>query len=189
MTLVNKDIAAGIVLVILAVAYWLGADSIPKSLLEGGVGAEALPKMLGILLLILSAVLVLQTILARRQKAEAMAAEDDAAEDDEPAVSNYIKHTRALGLLLIGVGYIILVETVGYIIGIAYLLAAVTLFAGGASRRTVILFAVLGAVFFWVLFVEILGIHQPQGFWPKLWHQVTQAQSISPAHSAISATL
>jgi len=187
-TLVNKDIAAGIVLVILAVAYWLGADSIPKSLLEGGVGAEALPKMLGVLLLILSAVLVLQTILAKRQKTEATAVADDATDEDAPAVSNYVKHTRALGLLLIGIGYIVLVETVGYIVGIAYLLAAVTLFAGGATRRMVILFAVLGAVFFWVLFVEILGIHQPQGIWPKLWHQVTQAQSISPTQSA-TATL
>jgi putative tricarboxylic transport membrane protein len=140
--------------------------------------------MLGVLLLILSAVLVLQTILARRSKAEAVAAENEL-----PSVSSYHKHARALGLLLIGVGYIVLVETVGYIVGIAYLLAAVTLFAGGASRRTVFLFAVLGAVFFWVLFVQILGIHQPQGFWPNLWHQVAQAQSISPAHSATSATL
>ena len=39
MRLINKDAIVGIALVVLAIAYWIGADSIPKSLLEGGVGA------------------------------------------------------------------------------------------------------------------------------------------------------
>jgi len=52
----------------------------------------------------------------------------------------------------------------------------VVLFVGGAPRRTIVLFAVLGAIFFWVFFVEVLGIRQPKGFWPVLWHKVVSIE-------------
>lgn len=189
MRLVHKDIAAGIALFILAVAYWLGADNIPKSLLEGGVGAEALPKMLGVVLLILAAILVLQTVLAGRQQKEPVGAEDVDGEEEVSQKSKFYRHLRAAGLLLIGIGYILLVEFIGYAPAVAYLLGAVLWYAGGASRRTVILFAIIGAVFFWLLFVETLGIRQPQGFWPKLWHQISHAETSSAAKPAGTATL
>lgn len=180
MPFVHKDIAAGIALVILAVAYWLGAGHIPKSLLEGGVGAEALPKLLGALLLVLSAILILQTALAgRRPKPAAETADDDDEAADAPQVSKFHRHKRAIGLLLIGVGYVLLVEYIGYAPAIAYLLGAVLWFAGGASRRTIVVFALIGAVFFWLLFVETLGIRQPKGFWPKLWQQIVHVEQSS----------
>jgi putative tricarboxylic transport membrane protein len=189
-TRIHKDIIAGIAFAILAVAYWFGAGKIPKSILEGGVGAEALPKVLGVVLLVLAAILVLQSVLANRGKK--VAADDEGDEDEESGASKlygFQRHKRALALLLIGIGYILIVEVVGYAPAIAYLLAAVTWFAGGASRRTIILFAVLGAVFFWLLFVETLGIRQPQGFWPKLWHQISShaenSEAAKPANSAI----
>lgn len=195
MVLFRKDIAAGIAFIILAVAYWLGADNIPKSLLEGGVGAEALPKMLGVLLFILAAILVLQSVLAGRKKAATGAEADADAEesgDDEseaPREKGFMRHKRAVGLLLIGVGYVLLVETIGYVPAIAYLLGAILWFAGGASRRAILLFSVLGAVFFWLLFVETLGIRQPQGFWPKLWHQISSHAETSPAVNSTSTAL
>jgi putative tricarboxylic transport membrane protein len=190
-TRIHKDIIAGIAFAILAVGYWLGAGNIPKSLLEGGVGAEALPKVLGIVLLILAAILVLQTILGNRRKKPPAGDEDREGEESETSgLSGFQRHKRALALLLIGIGYILFVEVVGYAPAIAYLLAAATWFAGGASRRTIILFAVLGGVFFWLLFVEILGIRQPQGYWPKLWHQVSShAENADPANAARSAIL
>lgn len=189
MRLVHKDIAAGIAFIILAVAYWLGADNIPKSLLEGGVGAEALPKMLGVMLLVLAAILVLQTALAGRRLKGSAEAPDGDDEEEGPPQSKFYRHKRAAGILLIGIGYIFIVEFVGYALAIAYLLGAVLWYAGGASRRTVTIFAVIGAVFFWLLFVETLGIRQPQGFWPKLWHQISHAETTSAAKPVGTATL
>jgi len=159
----RRDAAVGVLLLILAVLYWLGASTIRVSLLEGGVGAGALPRILAATLAFLALVLVAQSLWRARTAAP--------AEDDGKAI-DVRRHLRAGGLLLIGVGYVLLVETVGYLPSIAYLLAAVVLFVGGASRRTIVLFAVLGAIFFWVFFVEVLGIRQPNGFWPLLWHKV-----------------
>jgi putative tricarboxylic transport membrane protein len=169
----KKDAYAGVALIILAIAYWLGADGIKQSVLGGTIGADALPKMLGIALGLLSLILILQTLLgARKAKAEA---------DDEPQEPFSIRpHLRAAGMLLIGVGYVVLVEILGYIPGIAYLLGGVVLFVGGASRRTTILFAVIGALLFWAFFVYVLDIRQPKGIWPDLWKAV-QTSQFAPA--------
>lgn len=171
MRLLHKDAIAGTAMVVLAVAYWIGADGIPKSLLEGGVGAGALPKLLGVLLVVLSVILVLQSIVAgRRAKRAEEEAESEVVDDGQPSTT--YRRLKALGFLLICIGYIVIVEFVGYAPAIAYLLAAIVWFAGGASRRYLALFAIVGAVFFWVLFVEVLGIRQPKGFWPDLWKQI-----------------
>ncbi|WP_374653591.1 tripartite tricarboxylate transporter TctB family protein [Dongia sp.] len=188
MTVAKNDLVVGVVLIALAVVYWLGADTIPKSLLEGGIGADALPKMLGVALGILSLLLVLQSALGPRSKA------GDGTEKAAPR-HGIGGHKYALGMLCIGVGYVALVETIGYALGIAYLLAAVVLLVGGASRRIVIAFAVIGAVLFWAFFVGVLEIRQPKGFWPDLWNSMqaapSQAQSaltLSSAHPATPAS-
>lgn len=182
MTVAKNDLMVGVVLIALAILYWLGADHIPKSILEGGIGADALPKMLGVALGALALILVLQSALAvRATKA------GDAA--DAPRTGGWLSHKYALGMLCIGIGYVVLVEFVGYVCAIAYLLAAVTLLAGGASRKILIGFSLLGAIFFWALFVYALEIRQPKGFWPDLWKSLhsptvqSQLQQNTP-HSA-----
>lgn len=174
MTVAKNDLIVGVVLIVLAILYWFGADHIPKSILEGGIGADALPKMLGITLGLLSLILVLQSTLAARA-AKASGAEDTSRK------SGWLTHKYALGMLCIGIGYVVLVEFVGYVCAIAYLLAAVTLLAGGASRKILISFSVLGAIFFWALFVYALEIRQPKGIWPDLWKSLysTSAQTQS----------
>jgi hypothetical protein len=154
----------GVALIVLAVCYWFGANAIPKSILEGGVGADALPKMLGVLLGILSLILIIQSVVAKAVTAD--------AESGAASKGPWLTHKYALGMLLIGIGYVALVETIGYICAIVYLLAAVTLLAGGASRKAIVSFAVIGAVLFWALFVFALEIRQPKGFWPDLWKSV-----------------
>lgn len=179
MAILKNNILVGVALLILAVIYWLGADAIPKSILGGGIGADALPKLLGIALGILSLVLVLQSLLASRVSG----AGEDAAEAKS---FDYRTHLRAFGMLCIGIGYVLLVETVGYIPAIAYLLGAVALFVGGASWRRILVFAVIGAIFFWTLFVLVLDIRQPKGFWPDLWKQIQAPQSQAAAPVAVS---
>lgn len=170
MAIAKKDVLLGVTLIVLAVIYWLGADALPRSILGGGIGADALPKMLGIALGILSFILLLQSVFARPVAADGEDAPQEHAFDHRT-------HLRACGMLCIGIGYVLLVETIGYIPAIAYLLGAVALFVGGASWRRIIVFAVLGAIFFWTLFVVVLDIRQPKGFWPELWKQVQASQS------------
>lgn len=189
MAISKNDAYAGVALIILAVCYWLGADAIKQSVLGGTIGADALPKMLGVTLGVLSLIMILQNMLVARK------AQRDAAVDGAPRESFFMKpHLRAAGMLLIGIGYVVLVEIVGYIPGIAYLLGAVVLFVGGASRRTIILFAVIGAILFWAFFVYVLDIRQPKGIWPELWKswhtsQVlpTQLPSLAPVSDSHSA--
>lgn len=181
MAIAKNDAYAGIALVILAVAYWIGADAIKQSVLGGSIGADALPKMLGITLGLLSLILILQTLL--RARAAAPVVEEGAAEEGARAEPFSIRpHLRAAGLLLIGIGYVVLVETIGYIPAIAYLLGAVVLYVGGASRRTTLLFAVIGALFFWTFFVYVLDIRQPKGIWPDLWKAVHTSQILPIQH-------
>ena len=76
---------------------------------------------------------------------------------------------RVVGMLGIGVGYIVVVPWLGYVPSLAGLIVATTYCQGGAANRRGAVVAVSGAVFFWLLFVVLLRIPQPQGFWPSLW--------------------
>jgi putative tricarboxylic transport membrane protein len=76
---------------------------------------------------------------------------------------------RALGVIVIGVVYILVVPWLGYIVSLASLIAATTYYQGGGMSGRVVIVSVSGAVLFWLLFVAILGIQHPPGFWPALF--------------------
>ena len=76
---------------------------------------------------------------------------------------------RVAGMLLIGVVYIIAAPWVGYIPSIAALILVTVYYQGGAINPRVALVSVSGAAFFWLLFVFVLGIPQPAGFWSSLF--------------------
>jgi putative tricarboxylic transport membrane protein len=162
----RRDVIIAIGFIGLAGLYWIGADNISESILGGGVGSDALPKLLAAMLAAFSGILILQSLAKRRQPA---AASD---ESDEDRREQRRLHLRAAGMLAIGAGYVALVETIGYLPAIGLLLAAVVSYVGGASARQVALFAVIGGVFFWAFFVWFLGIHEPPGPWPELWRGI-----------------
>jgi hypothetical protein len=162
----RRDVIIAIGFIGLAGLYWIGADNISESILGGGVGSDALPKLLAAMLAALSGILILQNAAKRRQAA---AAPD---ESDEERREQRRLHVRAAGMLAIGAGYVALVETIGYLPAIGLLLAAVVSYVGGASARQVALFAVIGGVFFWAFFVWFLGIREPAGPWLELWRSM-----------------
>lgn len=163
----RRDVIIAIGFIGLAALYWIGAGNISESILGGGVGSDALPKLLAATLAALCGILILQSLAKRRQPATA--AEEPS---DEERREQRRLHVRAAGMLVIGAGYVVLVETIGYMPAIALLLAAVVLYVGGASRRQVALFAVIGGVFFWAFFVWFLGIREPAGPWLELWRSM-----------------
>jgi hypothetical protein len=73
-----------------------------------------------------------------------------------------------MGMLMIGVIYILVVPSLGYILSLAGLIFATTYYQGGAVNRQVAVVAVAGATLLWLLFVMLLGIPQPSGMWPSL---------------------
>ena len=158
MSLINRDVWIGVVMLALAIVYWLEADKIRISPLDGPVGASGLPKSLAYALGVLAIVLILRSVasavLAKRPKGEG---------DLEEQPFTWRPHLRALGILAIGVGYLLLVSLLGYVITVAALLLAVSLYIGAAFDLRTILVAVIGGVIYHLLFVEFLGIPLPPG--------------------------
>jgi cell division protein FtsW (lipid II flippase) len=73
---------------------------------------------------------------------------------------------RAIGFLLFGAAYILLLPYVGYLAAIALLLAGIAIYEGAARDWKVPAVALGGALFFWAVFVKLLGVQQPPGvFW------------------------
>ena len=70
---------------------------------------------------------------------------------------------RAVGFLLFGAAYVIVLPFVGYVVGTALLIGAVALYEGAARNWVVPAAAIGGGVFYWAIFVKLLGVHQPVG--------------------------
>lgn len=158
----SRDTAVGLGLLLLAGLYWLGADQIRVSRLEGIVGAQAVPKGLAISLAILSALLIAQDLWRTRRAAAAPRGEEREGAGTEA-------HLRAAGMLLIGVGYLLVVNAIGYVPAVALLVLATARFMGRPWSAELILLSLGGALLYYLLFVRLLGIPLPPGIWPGIW--------------------
>jgi hypothetical protein len=158
---VTRDTAVALGLIALAGLYWLGADQIRVSRLEGIVGAQAVPKGLAVSLAILALLLIVQGLFPARRAAGA-AGEEGGGRGLHP-------HLRAGGMLLIGMGYLAVVGTVGYMPAVVGLVLATALYLGQHLSARLVLIAVGLAVLYYLIFVRLLGIPLPPGIWPGLW--------------------
>ena len=71
-------------------------------------------------------------------------------------------------MLAIGIVYILAAPWLGYPLSIAALILATTYYRGGAINRQVVVVALSGGVLFWLLFVVLMRVPQPLGWWPPL---------------------
>ena len=156
----SRDTAVGFGLLALAGLYWLGADQIRVSRLEGAVGAQAVPKGLAISLAVLSVLLMAQGLLRTRRVAGGTG---------EAEIGQGHANRRAAGMLLIGMGYLAVVGTVGYVPAVVVLVVATALYLGQSPSARLVLLAVGLAVLYYLIFVRLLGIPQPPGIWPGVW--------------------
>ncbi|MBI2186958.1 MAG: tripartite tricarboxylate transporter TctB family protein [Acidobacteria bacterium] len=155
----NRDLAFGLLGAALAAGYYRLAASIPQSALADGVGPRGLPIAYAVVLLGLSLILIGRSVRTRNREPRTRNAEPGS---QHPAV-------RVVGMLAIGAAYIALVPWLGYVVTVAGLLLAVTWYLSGVVTRTIVLVAASGAVVFWLLFVRLLGIPHPPGFWARLF--------------------
>lgn len=158
----QKDLYAGAGMLTFSVLFYYGADNLGTSFMADPVGPDGLPKSLALVLGILSALLILKSLvpMVTRGGFEVLKKADPQARR---------RHLLALGMLGIGVGYVLIVEIVGYFVGIALVIVVTALYQGTQRTWRLPVIAVSGAAFFWFLFVEILKIDQPPGIWSKLF--------------------
>lgn len=147
-------------MLIAAVIYWLEASKIRISPLDGLVGAAGLPKSLAYVLAGLSLLLIVRGINETKMRLQSHVTDID----ESRSFGDWIKpHLRAIGMLAIGVAYLLLLPWLGYTIAVATLLLAVSVYNGAKLNLRTFLVAVIGAVFCQLLFVQFLGIALPTG--------------------------
>ena len=158
----DRDVAFGAATLAIGAAYYSMALAIPPTSLADAIGPQGLPKTYAILLAAFSLLLIGRSLARRRREAR----------PEENAVPTKRRQGRALwrvaGMLAIGAAYIVIAPWLGYVVSIAGLILATTYYQGGEINRQVALVAVGGAIFFWLLFVVIMGIPQPAGWWSAL---------------------
>jgi hypothetical protein len=145
-----RDLALGLATLLLSIVYYAMTAGIPGSQLSDSIGPQGLPRAYAFALAALSLVLIVRSL------------RSNARLDVDPAI------WRVAGMLSIGVVYVLAVERLGYFLSIAGLIAATTYYQGGTLGRQVAIVAVVGAAVCWLLFVRLMGVPQPPGWWPAL---------------------
>ena len=177
---VPRDIWIGLATLVLAGAYWFGADRIPISPLDGAVNAAAMPKALAYALGALALVLIFRAVaievITRRATAAAATEGKQKPTGDtelkaaggEDAATRYKRHLRAAGMLASGILYLVIVPYLGYMLSIALLVFTVAAYMQARPDRKLLILSGAIAVFFYLLFVRFLDIPLPAGFWQSL---------------------
>ncbi len=156
----GKDLASGIVMLVISGIVYYGSTGIGTSFMADPVGPAGLPRALAVVLGILSLLLIAQASLKlwrARSKTPF-----------ETLDKRWRPHLLAAGMLAIGLGYVVIAEFVGYTVGIALVIVATSLYQGAARSWRAPAIAVGGAFSFWLLFVALLNIGQPEGVWEQL---------------------
>jgi putative tricarboxylic transport membrane protein len=163
----NRDLLFGIATLVVAVVYYGLAVGIPQSDLADPVGPQGLPRVYALLLAALSLILI-----ARSLRSGKPASRNAERPNPEPSGSRIpdpgSRALRVIGMLLIGVAYIVVLPWLGYLLSVAALITATVYFQGGSINGRSILVALSGAAFFWLLFIWLLRIQYPAGLWPSV---------------------
>jgi hypothetical protein len=150
----NKDVLSGIILLVVAALYYAATLQIPESSLSDEVGARGLPHILAILLAGLGALITARGVIMGRKSVSAAPVVTDDEEEAPPR--------RALGFLAIAAGYVIVAPLVGFAPALALLIAAIAVYEGAVPSWRMAVVAAAGAIAFWLLFVQLLGVEQPR---------------------------
>ena len=139
--------------------YIFFTGAIQSSVLDDAVGPAGLPRIYGALLTIAGLLLFAQALLAgsfSRGTAN--------PRDETPVRGREIR--RAIGLLAIGVVYVLLLEALGYLLsGLCLLLTGLWYLGAPWGARSVPI-AVAIAALLWLVFVVALQVPMPAGLLP-----------------------
>lgn len=147
----------GVLALVFAGIYYYLANDIHRSLLSDQVGADGLPKLYAIILGVLAVFLIVKSLAFRAVAAKA---------EPEPETVTALGHLRAVGLLGLGVAYLLLISKLGYLLTIFLLLVAVTAYCGAKLNLRLLLINAAGSVVFWLVFAKMFSVSLPSG---TLW--------------------
>ncbi len=161
-----KDVLPGLVLLVASFLYFTMASHLPRSLIDTTITSSALPKLLGGGGMALSVLLIASGLAQIRQRRR----------PGEPWLGDWqswLPHRRAFGVVAVVSAYALLLPHVGYGVAIALMILAMSIYQNlfyryEFSPLRVGLGAIGGAVLFWLIFVELLGVRMPEGIWRHL---------------------
>ncbi len=170
---IPRDVWLGLGGIVLAGAYWWKAARIPISPLDGAVNAAAIPMALAYAMVLFSTILILRAIAIEMMFVRAAKAARTGKKAARPkeAGAHYFsarEHLRAAGVIGIGIIYLLLLPRLGYVLSITALFFAMSVYMGAKVGAYTAALAVGIAVFFYLLFVQVLGIPLPAGIWVSL---------------------
>ena len=145
-----RNVILGGITLAASLVYFRLASSVPVSQLADAIGPQGLPKAYAVALAALPMLLVAGSLRGVRVAQPVGASERRAL-------------PRVAGTLLIGVVYILVLPWAGYLLSIAALILVTTYYQGGSLTRGSVIVALAGGVFFWLLFVALMGISFPAG--------------------------
>ena len=145
----RKDLLLSAILLCIAAFYYAVSTDIPSSSLEDEIGPRGLPTVLAALLAMVAIIIGLRAVLVPAGPAQAKEAE--------------APWPRALGMLVIGALYIPVADFIGYWGALLILIGTVSVYERMKPTWRTAAVAIGGATFFWLLFVVVLGVRQPEG--------------------------
>jgi hypothetical protein len=154
--MITRNLAGGLVTLLLGIVYLYFAYRIRPSALADTMGAGGVPVVYGWLMVLLSAILIIQSVFASIRNPE----KNSRASEWQ---GQGLKTIKAAGLVCFGIAYLLIVNTLGYLFSIALLLIGVALYRGAPVGIRLILTGIGGAIVLWVIFVAVLGVRMPSG--------------------------
>lgn len=168
-----RDVWIGLATLVFAGLYWRAADGIPISPLDGIVNAGAMPKALATAMIVMSLLLILRAVLTEvmyvRAARRAAGPPAERPEDEEFKKFTVPQHMKAFGVLVIGIAYLLVLPTLGYFVSATLLITVMSVYIGAKAGAYTLAVAVGVALSFYLLFVRLLDIPLPPGFWPMLF--------------------
>jgi|LNFM01.1.fsa_nt_gb hypothetical protein len=169
---IPRDVWIGLATTVFAVVYWRAADDIPISPLDGVVNAGALPKALAYAMIFFSMLLILRALVTEamylRAARRASGPPADRPEEEGSKAFTLSQHVKAFGVLVIGVAYLLVLPWLGYLVSATLLIIVMSIYIGAKASAYTVGVAAGVAVIFYLLFVRLLDIPLPSGFWPSL---------------------
>ena len=165
----SRDLIFGSATLALAAGYYALTITIPQSQLADPIGPQGLPKIYALILAALSIVLIARSLKRPANAEPGTTSPESRIPNPEPRIPDPRSPIpRVIGMLLIGIAYIVVLPWLGYLLSVAALIVATTYFQGGSINRRSVLVAISGAVCFWILFIWLLRIQYPAGLWPSV---------------------
>jgi len=157
-----RNVALGLITLSLAAAYLVATLDVPRSILDGPVGARGFPNLIGWSLVCASVLLIARSLLFRQKAAS------DGEADNQEWASPGRAALRAAGLAAIAVAYLLVLPVLGYLLSTFLLIAVGVLYQEWRAPAWALAVAASGSFVFWLLFAQLLRIPLPAGL-PGRW--------------------